>query len=489
MSNCLLSIGGSGHRSLKPLIFLAAAGALGDEELSLLCVDNDATNGNLTESLELLRLYDYVRGPQRWLGDAPFFRPKLKLLDERPWSPLTAQDSEPTLNSYLRRDSMNANAADLTSLFDFLYEPDKRGLSVSEGFRGRPSIGAAIYRAAAQGGVPSSGGQSQDGLQRVREELEAGTAQGRHVRLFSIGSVFGGTGAAGLPTIPSALIANMRQGGDHVLSGGAFLLPYFEFNGGNLDSEGAHANPDDFIMMMKDALPYYALNPSRYQCVYAIGADRWRHIPGAAVGKAKQRNPADLVEFLAALAASNFLVTWSPSAGAENGNPTLYVLHREGESTFTWTDVPEKDRIKPKLAAFTRFCFLFLSDFEPELRKAAHGHLKATWYGKQIQPAGVNPSTAEFQNQVKGLGDFCRAFLGWWVDLHNGGGLGIDLVHAGAFSHQPFTQEAFPTLITGDRYGFDSRRAVQQVAATPFERKPNLTGLGHFVNALVGVSA
>jgi hypothetical protein len=488
MSNCLLSIGGSGHRSLKPLVFLAAAGALGDSDLSLLCVDNDSTNGNLADSLEILHLYNRVRGQQRWLGDSPLFRPRLQLLDDRPWSPLAAQDSAPTLDNFLRHDSMRAADKDLASLYEFLYEPDKRNLAVTEGFRGRPSIGAAVYRAGAQGGDFTGAGANS--LERVREELETGTAQGRHVRLFSVGSVFGGTGAAGLPTIPSTLIAGMRQGSDHVLSGGAFLLPYFEFNTGGLDQQGAHANPDDFIMMMKDALPYYAQNPSRYQCVYAIGADKWRHIPTAAVGKAAQKNPADLVEFLAALAASHFLVTWNPPAAAQNGHgPELFVLHREKEAVFTWTDIPEHDRIKPHLAAFTRFCFLFLNDYEPELRKAAAGHLKATWYGKQIQPAGVNPTGAEFQNQVRDLATFCGAFLHWWSDLHEGAALSVDLVHASALRQWPFTDAAFPVLITGERYAQNSAQVLKKVAGMPFERKPNLSGLGHFVEALAGASA
>ena len=442
MSNCLLSIGGSGHRSLKPLVFLAAAGALGDADLSLLCVDNDSTNGNLADSFDILHLYNRVRGPQRWLGDSALFRPKLQLMDDRPWSPLSAQDTAPTLDSFLRHDSMRAADTDLASLYEFLYEPAKRSLAVTEGFRGRPSIGAAVYRAAAQGGDLSGGS---DSLHKIREELETGTAQGHHARLFSVGSVFGGTGAAGLPSIPSTLIAGMRHGADNVLLGGAFLLPYFEFSTGGLDQQGPHANPDDFIMMMKDALPYYALNPSRYQCVYAIGADKWRHIPKAAVGKAEQKNPPDLIEFLAALAASNFLVTWNPSGGPHDGHgPELFVLHREQESVFTWNDIPESHRIRPQLAAFTRFCFLFLNDYEPQLRKAADGHLKATWYGTQVRPAGVNPKSAEFQNQVRDLANFCHAFLRWWADLHDGAGLSIDLVHASALRQWPFTGCRFP---------------------------------------------
>jgi hypothetical protein len=486
MSNCLLSIGGSGHRALKPLVFLAAAGALGDAELSLLCVDNDGTNGNLTESLNLIHLYDKVRGKQKWMGDSPFFRPKLRLADERPWSPFSAREGDPTLDHYLGHESMRANAEELTALYEFLYDREKRSLSVAEGFRGRPSIGAAVYRAAARGGTNGH----PDALQRLREQLEAGTAQGRSVKLFSIGSIFGGTGAAGLPSIPVSLIDSMKHGSEHVLSGGAFLLPYFEFNPSALDDQGPHANPNDFIMMMKDALRYYLLNPSRYQCIYAIGADKWRHLENAAVGKEKQRNQSDLVEFLAALAASNFLVTWQPPDSGENGHgPALYVLHREKEGEFNWSDVPEQERIKPKLAAFTRFCFLYVNDFYPELAKAAHQRIGATWFTRHVQHAGVNPATAEFQEQASSMRDFCREFLRWLVDLHHGGGMALNLVHANAFAQYPFVDEAFPTLIVGDRYRSTAKQVVQQVAGLPLEHRPDLSGFGHFVHALAAVTA
>ncbi len=487
MSNCLLSIGGSGHRALKPLVFLAAAGALGDAELSLLCVDNDATNGNLTESLNLVHLYERVRGRQKWMGDGPFFRPKLRLLDERPWSPFSAREGEPTLDHYVGHESMRANAESLATLYEFLYDPDKRRLSVAEGFRGRPSIGAAVYRAAARTGRNGH----VDSLQRVREQLEAGAAQGHNVKLFSIGSVFGGTGAAGLPSIPDSLISSMNHGSENVLSGGAFLLPYFEFNPSGLDEQGPHANPNDFIMMMKDALRYYVLNPSRYQCVYAIGADRWRHLENAAVGKEKQRNQSDLVEFLAALAASNFLVTWRPADPAENGaaGPELYVLHRERESEFNWSDVPEQDRIKPKLAAFTRFCFLFLHDFYPELEKAVRPGKHGAWFARHITDMGVNPASAEFQEQAASMRDFCRAFLGWWIDLHSRAGLALNLVHANAFGQGQFVDDAFSTLIVGDRYRSSAPQVVRSIAGLPVEHKPDLSGFGHFVQALATATA
>ena len=481
LSNCLLSIGGSGHRALKPLVFLAAAGALGDAELSLLCVDNDGTNGNLTESLNLIHLYDRIRGKEKWLGDGPFFRPKLNLVDDRPWSPFSSREGDPTLDHYLGHESMRAKAEGLTSLYEFLYDREKRGLSVSEGFRGRPSIGAAVYRAAARANYNGH----VDSLQKIREQLESGTAQGHSVKLFSIGSIFGGTGAAGLPSIPVSLIESMKHGSEHVLSGAAFLLPYFEFNPSGLDDQGPHANPNDFIMMMKDALRYYVLNPSRYQCVYAMGADKWRHLDNPAVGKEKQRNQSDLIEFLAALAASSFLVTWQPPAAGENGHgPALYVLHRENEAEFNWSDVPEQARVKPRLAAFTRFCFLYLKDFYPELAKAQAPGKRATWFTRNIEQAGVTSTAAEFQEQATLLRDFCREFLKWWVDLHQGAGMPLHLVHANAFGSEPFVDEAFQTLIVGDRYRSSAKDVVKKVAGSLPEHKPELSGFCHFVQAL-----
>lgn len=486
MSNCLLSIGGSGHRALKPLVFLAAAGALADADLSLLCVDNDGTNGNLTESLNLIHLYDKVRGRQKWLGDAPFFRPKLHLVDERPWSPFSSRDGEPTLDHYLGHEFMRAKAEGLTSLYEFLYDREKRGLSVAEGFRGRPSIGAAVYRAAARA---EANGHS-DSLQKLRERLEGGTAQGRSVKLFSIGSIFGGTGAAGLPSIPASLIDGMKHGSQHVLSGAAFLLPYFEFNPSGLDEQGPHANPNDFIMMMKDALHYYLLNSSRYSCVYAIGADKWRHLETAAVGKEKQRNQSDLIEFLAALAASNFLVTWqAPAPGEDDHDPALYVLHREKESEFNWSDLPEQARVKPQLAAFTRFCFLYLKDFYPELDMARHGGKRATWFARMIEGAGVTPTDANFQEQASSLREFCAEFLKWWVDLHQGAGMQLNLVQTNAFRDKQFVDQAFQSLIVGDRYRIGAKDVLKKVAGSLPQHKPDLIGFGHFVQTLASVTA
>ncbi len=473
---------------MKPLVFLAAAGALGDEELSILCVDNDATNGSLKESMKLIQLYDAVRGEQKWLGDLPFFRPKLRLVDDHPWSPFVASQ-EQTLDHYLGYESMLAKEKNLTALYEFLYDKGKRKLSVSEGFRGKPSIGAAVYRAAAR----TTGATPEDGLHSLRMQLQNGAAQGKTVKLFSMGSIFGGTGAAGLPSIPVSLIDSMSNGKDKVLSGAAFLLPYFSFNTNGLEKQGPHAKPSDFIMMMKDALRYYSANSSRYQCVYAVGSDSWRHVKTAAVGKEMQNNEADLVEFLAALAASHFLVSWQPSADtrintqADAVKPDLYVLHREHAKEFHWTDIPEQARIKPQLAAFTRFCFLFLSEFAPKLESGSpEGQ---AWFQDHIKNASVTHTSAEFQGQVASLKAFCSQFLRWWSDLHRDSGLGLKLISTDAFDGGKYYEAKFRTMVTGEVFRSSAKEAKQAIPRVEQEHKSQqLSGLGHFVKALAEVT-
>ena len=484
MSRYLLSIGGAGHRSLKPLVFLAATGALDNADLRILCVDNDATNGNLVETLDLIDTYNAIRGPEPWLGDTPLFGPKLELIDRKPWSPFASEDAHPTLNSYFHYDVMKANARDLASLYEFLYDKSKRELSVNEGFRGRPSLGAAVYRAA------SNRSDSDDVLGRMRKRMVSETGAGQPVRLFAIGSIFGGTGAAGLPTIPSTLINGMEQGREHVLCGGAFLLPYFQFDSSSLDKQGPHANPEDFVLMMKDALDYYALNPSRYQCVYAIGADRWRHQPRSAVGKAEQLNPSDLTEFLAALAASNFYITWQPDEAGDGKGPALYVMHRAGENTFSWNDFPERDRIKPLLASFTRFSFLYLSEFYEALRRAEESRdiRRSAWYRNLIERAGVNLHDHQTQTRMNALARFCHKFLQWWTELHGNAGVAPELVDTTAFSGNQFHEDRFPSLIPGQKWNRTAKDAVVDIAKLPHHNMPNLSGFGHFVHALATVS-
>ena len=485
MTRYLLSIGGAGHRTLASAVFLAAAGAFGRDDIRILCVDNDATNGNLNHTLQLIDLYAKIRGADRWLGDTPLFAPALALVDRKPWVP-TLEDGATTMDSYFQHQRMKQSNETMTAVYEFLYDPAKRSMSVTEGFRARPSVGAAVYRAASRQ-VLGEG----DALRRFREGLIGEAATGEQARLFAIGSIFGGTGAAGLPTLPANIIDEMRQHHESVVCGGAFLLPYFKFKAEELDNEGAHANPDDFILMMKDALEYYQRHPGRYDRVYVIGADEWREQPKAAVGREDQRNPANLVEFLAAVAASNYYETWVPPEQQENGRtPTIAILHRGGARQFTWSDLPESGRLKPLLGRLTRFSFLYLAKFHKLLESAPRDKSirNQTWFRHHIEGAGVRVNDPAFAEQIELLQRFCRLLLLWWDEIHQPGGIEAQLVNTYGFRDDRFPASNYSSLMREPHgTGRNMDDALRAVGQAPMEEGHGIAGLGAFVNALYKV--
>lgn len=436
MNRYFLSIGGAGHRTLGCLVHLAAAGALGDKDVRVLCVDNDATNGNLNQTLQLIDQYNQLSKVFRGSEDVPLFRLKIELLDRKPWSPFPPNTS-PTLDGFFLANSMRKSSEDLAELYEFLYDPAKRSMPVTEGFRGRPSIGAAVYRAASRLNAPSG-----DALRSLREGLTADAAAGNLVPLLAVGSIFGGTGAAGLPTLPANLIDEMRAHSNSVLCGGIFLLPYFSFKADQLDDEGAHANPDDFPLMMKDALEYYERHPGRYDRVYVIGSDEWREQPVAAVGRQGQNNPANIVELLAAIAASDYYEVFSPSRSIlADRKPSLAVLHRSSPTKFQWNDIPDNSRLKPLFRALTRFSFIYLKVFCALLKQAEHDRTVRgqAWYRHHVDAAGRTSIVRP--HEVELLERFCGLHLSWWEEIHQPGGIEVDLLHNDGFRNDTRTHE------------------------------------------------
>ena len=89
-------------------------------------------------------------------------------------------------------------------LYKALYTKKERTTLLNEGFRGHPSIGAAVI---AKKINLSDGNYTIEGevwswlKNRVNEDVKTGLT----ARIFLVGSIFGGTGAAGLPTVAKLL--------------------------------------------------------------------------------------------------------------------------------------------------------------------------------------------------------------------------------------------------------------------------------------------
>ena len=104
---------------------------------------------------------------------------------------------------------------------DVLYDPNEEfQLPLDEGFRARPSIGAAagclVFSKTIHFG------------KYVFEAIESAKS-GNSVKIFLSSSIFGGTGAAGFPSIARVIRRMAEQEGlsQNIQIGGCLMLPYF----------------------------------------------------------------------------------------------------------------------------------------------------------------------------------------------------------------------------------------------------------------------
>ena len=112
---------------------------------------------------------------------------------------------------------------EVKGLIDCLYDPEEKMQNLSEGFRARPNIGAAAMLA-------TTSNEDDPFWSQIYKAIDAAKG-GEEVRIFIIGSIFGGTGASGFPNIARKIRAIQNEKGvaSNVNIGGALMLPYFDY--------------------------------------------------------------------------------------------------------------------------------------------------------------------------------------------------------------------------------------------------------------------
>src|ERR1700722_15516302 len=197
MSNFLIAVGGSGAKLMHSLIHLGAAGMLPANRTTLtaLLVDPDENNGNIEECRNLERIYHACR--ELNVGKTDLFRGQISL--KGPWTPITSQSD--SLKEIFNYNQLANNDSEEAQLMDLFFERGELEMSVKQGFRGRPAIGATVFA----NSVNFERGDWKDFRSAIKN---AGAASPPHI-LFA-GSVFGGSGASDVPTLVR-LLSNHLQ--------------------------------------------------------------------------------------------------------------------------------------------------------------------------------------------------------------------------------------------------------------------------------------
>jgi len=427
MASYLVGIGGTGAKCIEAAVHLSAAGLLPDRQLYTLFVDPDRSNGNLERAK--VTLDRYVDGQKIRLGDSLLFGTPIRRADPAVWSPFSSDTgANVNLSNAVNYNQIRASDEGVAGLFDALYSSEERKADLTVGFRGHPSIGAAVM---AQQLTLDEGEPWKTFMQLVQND----TGAGQTARVFLCGSVFGGTGAAGLPTI-GKLIRQKLSGTDNVSFEVAcgLVLPYFSFEGTPQD-DGIQARAKSFIPNTQSALKYYwdKRHADIFDGMYVVGDPGMSTVGDASVGGRTQENDPHFVELLVALAAADFFKT-------DDSNGQVALMSRESHEELRWTDLPypEPTKLRSRLSQTLHFAFAYLSTYKPALDAIQEGSRSAyefPWFVDLVESQDVPLSNDAVWEQFEAVEGYTKRFLQWIAQLHaSARGTDVQLVDCDAYA-------------------------------------------------------
>jgi hypothetical protein len=422
-----IGVGGTGAKCIEALVHLHACGLLADQEgnparLGVFLVEPDQQSALLVRAQTAINRYGVMRRSVGRNSDR-FARGELR--DYGQWSPLSTSSGAISLDQVFPKAVLRTQAPGVAALFDCLFPPEEQSADLEVGFRGRPPIGSAVMSRISLD-KEAQVGQWQQMLSDI--QTAAGSGDPPVIHLF--GSVFGGTGASGVPTLGQMLKNWLkRQGLTSIQVQASLLLPYFDFEGMADDDTGVHAESRNFQLNTDAALQY--LRSSGRACfdrVYLVGSDiKARY--GFSIGGTSQSNAAHVVELLAALGICH------PGPSSDG---YAHVLSRREQQSVGWEDLPDNEIVAEALARGARFAVAWRNNISLEINDAQKVPMRtflsgAPWARRFFHPAGANASRSgrpgirdkEQLTVQSAIDQYCDTLLQWLNQIASNLGSGF----------------------------------------------------------------
>jgi len=336
MAKCfLLTGGGTGAKIAEAYVHLCAAGC-GPDDVHILIIDADTTNGNVARATATINVYEKVR-PWGWRvrsaktdKSVEFFRTAI-----HPYY-LTERVSDVVGGSLYQ--SASADDA-LHDVLDLLYDEEEQNSDNQFGFLARPNLGSLIlaehFERQLRDAVP--------GIAFMRA-LRSALASDSEVQVMVAGSIFGGTGASLIPVARNCLLNVLEleptdPDRSKLRFAAVMMMPYFSPR-----TKVATVDPARFLLDTSLALQYYGISQesleSSYDRIYLIGSDnpaRTSHqLQNPVSGGKSQTNPAFVEEWLAALAVQHFVTFGKdPRSSADR-----VLVYNQTQDPITWEHLP-----------------------------------------------------------------------------------------------------------------------------------------------------
>jgi hypothetical protein len=406
----LFAIGGTGSRVVKSLTMLLASGVKieNTETIIPIIIDPDSSNGDLTRTIEILKIYKSLR-EKSTSDSSTFFKTKISSLDELGENGFHSDNfifdidgvKEQLFKEFIGYSELDSNNKSLASL---LFSKSNLEADMDVGFKGNPNIGSVVLNKF----------KYSEFFSRFAQNFE------QNDRVFIISSIFGGTGAAGFPLI----LKNIRDA-QHPLPHHSFLnnakvgaisiLPYFGIKG----NEKTTINSDTFISKTKAALHYYSRNVTGNKSInalYYIGDNITNEQEGAD-GSVEQKNRAHFVELASAMSIIDFMSLTDVELTTVDGKATnpLYFefgLHKES-SNIKYSDLAKAsyDIIGKPLAQYSIFRSFMDNNYDS--LSEANGEAWASNGNNKLNNASLD---TRFKNNVK---QFNNHFKEWLDEMQN----------------------------------------------------------------------
>lgn len=420
----IFAIGGSGERVLKSFAMTLAAGTpINANEVIPVIVDNDAESAALKDCERIFTAYGTTEGDNgvhtqyvKAFGNDPTAWPSFcSTVVRKPILLNVAGNTIGTLEGIIdcptesNRPEDKENNQFIRSIAierDLLFTKEDLDMPLTAGFVGNPNIGSVVLNslsfADTHFGSILSGIQGNDGV-------------------IVIGSLFGGTGAAGFPLIVNTF-NNITDPTRKPVLGGVAILPYFDTNKNQaakndvaINREKWDVNSETFATKTRAALMYYDDYMMGVDCMYYVGDDK-HHVHKHSVGGKAQRNQVNLVELLSAMSIVDF-------AKQDHSNNTVYKqpiwgFIDEGHASNV-SGITNKDLRR----AMVKFQLLEIMMKNPEFLKKAIGELHSVFvdeihFTEEVRNSIVTDDMIKHQ-PATGLNHIFKEWDQWVADFTN----------------------------------------------------------------------
>jgi len=468
MSYHVIGIGGSGAKSVESLIHLCAAGLMPDGELNAFFIDPDISNGTLERALHTLQQYADCKNIA--LGNTDLFKTRINLAKPTVWSPF-GEGAHPTLENFFHYSALKAQNEAAANLFDVLFSPQEKKVVLDEGFLGHPSIGAAVMAR----NVELSGDEPWKTF-RNRVDVEARTGGG--CKIVLMGSIFGGTGASGIPTIARLIKDEFKQY-ENIKIGAVLLLPYFSFASAEKklpDGRVFMLNPQNFMLNTQAALKfYYNQNDLRaFDFLYLMGEHLMVEVKDTSAGGNTQKNAPHFIEVYAALSAIDFFKNIDTKLGQNEYKDRRYNLVARGNlEKLEWSDFPDDSAgnlVKRNLGRLLHFAFAYLAVYYPmlqDVRKKGSTY-RPPWYIQFFERKKLSLEDDQVQKNLEYMKSYCETYLKWLANIHNcPDELKVELCQYKAFSE---VKDKVVTLLPAERFNL---QVFENLVSLEGKEEPN----------------